>query len=75
MHLSDESFMIQRGSLVIARGYRGARLTLLSVIGVRDAIVSVSSLPCICSQSRRVHFVDKQHDTLLIVHIDEAHLE
>ena len=53
MHLSDESFMIQRGSLVIARGYRGVRLTLLSVVGVRDAIVSVSPLPCICSRSRR----------------------
>ena len=52
MHLLDESFMIQRGSLVIARGYRGARLTLLSVVGVRDAIVSVVPLPCICSRSR-----------------------
>ena len=60
--------MIQRGSLVIVRGYRGACLTLLSVVGVRDAIVSVSPLPCICSQSRQVHFADEQRDTSLVVH-------
>ena len=68
MHLSDESFMIQRGLLVIAQGYRGARLTLLSVVGVRDAIVSVSPLPCICSWSRQVRFANKQRDTSLVVH-------
>ena len=59
MHLSDESFILQRGLLVIAQGSRGARLTLLSVVGVRDTIVFVSPLPCICSQSRRVHFADE----------------
>eukprot|EP00250_Pteridium_aquilinum_P002449 c12664_g1_i1 orf=1-222(-) len=66
--MTDESFVIQRGLLVIARGYRGARLTLLPVVGVRDAIVSVSPLPCICSRSRRVHFADEQRDISLVVH-------
>ena len=75
MHLLDASFMIQRGSLVIAQGYRGARLTLLSVIGVRDAIVSVSPLPC--TRSRRVHFADEQRDTSLVVHAqsEDRHVE
>ena len=77
VHLSDESFILQRGLLVIAQGSRGGHLTLLSVVGVRDAIVSVSPLPCICSRTRRGRFADEHHDTSLIVHAhsEDRHVE
>ncbi|MCO5597120.1 hypothetical protein L7F22_051195 [Adiantum nelumboides] len=69
VELTDESYLIRRGFLVLAQGHRGAHLSLLHVLGVRDAIVSVSLLPCRRSQSRRVHFDDEEHDALLVVHV------
>ena len=62
---------------MLAQGCCGARLTLLPVVRVRDVVVSMSLLPCICLQSRRVHFGDEQCDTSLVVHAqsEDRHVE
>ena len=60
VQLADESYTIRRGSLVIVRGHRGSRLTLLHVLGVRDAIgeytlqMSNVTLCSLCMQGLRL---------------------
>ena len=62
--LTDESFTLQRGQLVLTRGRRGTRRTFLHALNVRDQSLVVNLLPFRGTPSRRrVRSADKQSGT------------
>ena len=58
--LTDESFTLWRGQLVLTRGDRVTWRTFLHVLKVRDQSLVVTALPFRVTHPRRVQFADKQ---------------